>query len=448
MPFAPLQTVPVQLLPDGRLRTLEPFTWTGTRGDTVTVPAGTVTDLASVPWWLRGVIAHDGRIARAAIVHDVLCDELRAYRAARLKRWHADPDVTWKDTATLYPAPAFSAVDADGVFRLILAELGVHPVRRAIYWEGVRAGAAGSPWRRAGWWRTLPAFLACLPLVLLVLPGALGALLSGLLLAAAGVLVAPFDRDRLHRNGAEELGRLASPLRRPRRTLELGRLVPDDVVPTAEVTGREILAGTLRTSTTGRRLETPRAPGDRQGRAVYGCRCPDWRTECGPHYGACPLGRAPNDEASSDPGARPALTGSALDRAVGDYFGDDPADVHELRAFRAGWRMSQDVAAAGAARARAAAAAARADGLAAAGPLGRPLEAHGPDGCACGAWRDDLAPHSVICPASPRRRPAGPARAGRWLAALPRRAARAAWRALCALGRGLAAVLSALFDEL
>ena len=38
----------------------------------ITVPAGTITDLASVPRWLWAVFPPHGRYAKAAIVHDYL----------------------------------------------------------------------------------------------------------------------------------------------------------------------------------------------------------------------------------------------------------------------------------------------------------------------------------------------------------------------------------------
>ena len=52
------------------------------------------------------------------------------------------------------PQNAISAVDADGLFRRSMRELGVPPVMRWLMWTGVRWGALGNPVRRKGWWRT------------------------------------------------------------------------------------------------------------------------------------------------------------------------------------------------------------------------------------------------------------------------------------------------------
>jgi hypothetical protein len=195
MTWDPDGAVPCELLPDGRLCTLAPFTWTGTRGDAVHVPDGTVTDLASVPALLRSVVPHDGpRIARAAIVHDVLCDALN--------RWHAAgrPEDG---------RPAFSAVDTDHVLRLAARELGTGPVLAWVYWAGVRYGALGNPARRDGFWRTVPALAALTPaLIVLIGPAAVGSLVSAALLALAEVLAWPVTRCAPH---------LAALRRRPAR---------------------------------------------------------------------------------------------------------------------------------------------------------------------------------------------------------------------------------------
>jgi hypothetical protein len=41
-------------------------------GDTVTVPAGFKTDLASIPWFARAFIPISGRVAKPALLHDWL----------------------------------------------------------------------------------------------------------------------------------------------------------------------------------------------------------------------------------------------------------------------------------------------------------------------------------------------------------------------------------------
>jgi hypothetical protein len=53
-----------------------------------------------------------------------------------------------------------SSRDADGLFRRVLRELGVPPVRRWLMWTGVRWGALVSPLRRPGWWPDAPRVVA------------------------------------------------------------------------------------------------------------------------------------------------------------------------------------------------------------------------------------------------------------------------------------------------
>lgn len=103
------------------------------------IPAGYVTDFATVPRIAVWLIPRFGAYTKAAILHDWLL---------------TDTDV--------------SSVDADNLFRRALRELGVPPVRRTLMWVGVRWGAAFNRRRRAGWWRTAPAVLAyTLPALLL-----------------------------------------------------------------------------------------------------------------------------------------------------------------------------------------------------------------------------------------------------------------------------------------
>ena len=59
----------------GEFRVHEPFSYDIGRlgsGDTVTVPAGFDTDLASVPWFARAFIPISGRVAKPALVHDFM----------------------------------------------------------------------------------------------------------------------------------------------------------------------------------------------------------------------------------------------------------------------------------------------------------------------------------------------------------------------------------------
>ena len=62
----------------GEFETLHPFTYDvgyfGS-GQSVTVPAGYVTDFASIPRWARGHVPITGRGAKAALLHDWLLDQ-------------------------------------------------------------------------------------------------------------------------------------------------------------------------------------------------------------------------------------------------------------------------------------------------------------------------------------------------------------------------------------
>src|SRR5574343_530712 len=59
-------------------RVLESFRfYVGNKQDNswVYVPEGFLTDLATVPKWAEWLIHHDGPYAKAAIVHDILCEQ-------------------------------------------------------------------------------------------------------------------------------------------------------------------------------------------------------------------------------------------------------------------------------------------------------------------------------------------------------------------------------------
>lgn len=58
-------------------------------GGLVTVPAGFITDLASIPWPYNKVFKPDGKWSRAAVVHDYLCKLSRKVEAVIVRK-HAD----------------------------------------------------------------------------------------------------------------------------------------------------------------------------------------------------------------------------------------------------------------------------------------------------------------------------------------------------------------------
>ena len=128
---------------------LEPLTYRGRR-DTFVVPAGFCTDFASVPRVVVWLFPRFGRYTLAAVLHD----------------WLTDVGIA---------AGAISARDADGVFRRVMRELGVPPVRRWLMWCGVRWAALVNPVRRPGWWLDAPRLLglSVLAAPLVVPPAAL-----------------------------------------------------------------------------------------------------------------------------------------------------------------------------------------------------------------------------------------------------------------------------------
>lgn len=124
--------------------------------DTFTVPVGFVTDLASTPrltWWL--VPSADQSYLLAAILHDYL---VRVEIAAGRVTSH----------------------DADGIFRRVLQEEGVRPVKANIMWTAVRWGSLTQKSRRR-----MPEFIEDFPAVL-------GWSFVGLPVIALGVIGAAF----------------------------------------------------------------------------------------------------------------------------------------------------------------------------------------------------------------------------------------------------------------
>lgn len=81
---------------------------------TVTVPAGTVTDLASIPFFARCFVATDGEWTKPAVVHDFLYG----------------PNAR----------PAVSRRYADRAFHEAMTERGVSPILRTVIYLAVRLG--------------------------------------------------------------------------------------------------------------------------------------------------------------------------------------------------------------------------------------------------------------------------------------------------------------------
>lgn len=133
---------------------------------TVVVPAGFVTDFASIPAPLRGLLDVTGRATLAAVLHDWLCTNLNV------------------------GTPVLDARQTDLAFRRALRRAGYGRATATAYWLGVRWGALANPHRRAGWLADAPAVvLLSLPLAPIALPAGLLALLGRTVLHISDVVL-------------------------------------------------------------------------------------------------------------------------------------------------------------------------------------------------------------------------------------------------------------------
>lgn len=97
---------------------VEPLIWEDGNVSFV-VPAGSETDLASIPAVFRALLKQNGKSRRPAVLHD-----------------------------HLYKTQPVSRAQADEIFRKALEADGVVSVGRFLYWAGVRVGGWW-PWSRA-----------------------------------------------------------------------------------------------------------------------------------------------------------------------------------------------------------------------------------------------------------------------------------------------------------
>jgi hypothetical protein len=109
-----------------------PFVYRG-RTDHFEIPAGFVTDFASVPRILWSILPPYGEHTEAAVVHDWL------YSVRPLV-------ATGRFVGGSLEHRRISRADADGIFRRIMRERGVGFVRRWVMYLGVRLGGWRS-WR-------------------------------------------------------------------------------------------------------------------------------------------------------------------------------------------------------------------------------------------------------------------------------------------------------------
>ena len=102
-----------------------------TEGETVTIPQGFVTDLASVPRLFWDLFPPDGPWTEAAVVHDALY----------FTRGGAD---LWQGRRCISRAAPYSRAECDGVLREAMADLGVGVIQRTLIWAGVRVGGGNA----------------------------------------------------------------------------------------------------------------------------------------------------------------------------------------------------------------------------------------------------------------------------------------------------------------
>jgi hypothetical protein len=108
------QDLEVQFLEGRNRRLTAPLRFESKTGAIIEVPAGFVTDLASIPRPLWAIFPPDGNYAPAAVIHDWL------YRNNALH--------------------SFNRGQCDGFLLEGMEQLGVNWFKRKIIWSGVRVG--------------------------------------------------------------------------------------------------------------------------------------------------------------------------------------------------------------------------------------------------------------------------------------------------------------------
>jgi hypothetical protein len=114
----------------------QPLQYFPAAGGTITVPAGFVTDLASIPRWAWVLLPPDGPWVKGAIIHDYL------YATGGTGEWKGHP-------SSIAPPAAYTRRDADRILREAMQNRGVDIVRRNIIYAAVRFGG-GAGWGKGG----------------------------------------------------------------------------------------------------------------------------------------------------------------------------------------------------------------------------------------------------------------------------------------------------------
>ena|GEM_PF-719504 len=105
------------------------------RDEEIVVPAGFVTDLASIPRLVWSFYPPDGPWVKAAIIHDFLYD--------------TQGDGRWNSTTGVSRAEPYSRAESDGILLEGMAERSVGRWERFVIWASVRLGGQRG-WDRAG----------------------------------------------------------------------------------------------------------------------------------------------------------------------------------------------------------------------------------------------------------------------------------------------------------
>lgn len=113
----------------------EPIVFQGQR-DRFVIPAGFITDLASVPRFLWWLLPSYGSYTQAAILHDLLW---------RISRGEFPP---------AFGAPLLDPVDTDGMFRRAMSLSGTSWPVRWVMWGAVRWAAIASGFKGTMSWVT------------------------------------------------------------------------------------------------------------------------------------------------------------------------------------------------------------------------------------------------------------------------------------------------------
>lgn len=101
--------------------------------ETITVPAGFVTDLASIPRLVWSFYPPDGPWVKAAVIHDFL--------------YYTQGDGIWGRTVGVPPGRTYTRRQADAILAEAMADLGIGRWGRFVIWAAVRLGG-GIGWAR------------------------------------------------------------------------------------------------------------------------------------------------------------------------------------------------------------------------------------------------------------------------------------------------------------